>query len=68
MWKRALRILRNALNRANKLQILDSNPCKAVEMAKVRKREIWSLKLNEYEPLYSAWKITTWAMHSSLPP
>ena len=56
MRKRALRILRIALNRAIKLQIIDRNPCNAVDMPKVRKREIRPLEVDEYESLFMACK------------
>jgi integrase len=54
--KRALRVLRVALNRAIKLQIIDINPANAVDMPKVRKREIRPLEVHECGSLFTACK------------
>lgn len=52
--KRALRVLRVALNRAIKLQVVDNNPTNAVDMPRVRKREIRPLEVNECGALFAA--------------
>ncbi|MEO2036167.1 MAG: tyrosine-type recombinase/integrase [Planctomycetaceae bacterium] len=56
MRKRALRVFRVALNRAIKLQIIDSNPCNAVDMPKVRRREIRPLEVHECGCLFTGCK------------
>ena len=56
MRKRALRVCRIALNRAIKLQTVDSNPCNAVDMPKVRKREIRPLEIKKCGGLFAACK------------
>ena len=56
MRKRGLKVCRAALNRAIKLQIIARNPADAVEMPKVRKREIRPLEIDECETLFLACK------------
>ncbi|MCH2212849.1 MAG: site-specific integrase [Fuerstiella sp.] len=56
MRKRALRVCRAALNRGIKLQCVDSNPANAVDMPKVRKREIRPLEVSECNSLFAACK------------
>jgi integrase len=49
-------VCRISLNRAIKLQIVDSNPCNAVDMPKVRKREIRPLEIKKCGGLFAACK------------
>ncbi|MDG2127785.1 MAG: tyrosine-type recombinase/integrase [Fuerstiella sp.] len=51
MRKRALRTLRVAMNRAVKMRIIDHNPCDAVDMPKVPKREVVPLEPNQCKDL-----------------
>ena len=53
MRRRALRVLRVALNRAVKLQVIDLNPANAVDMPKVRKREVCPLEPNQCSQLFA---------------
>ncbi len=48
---RALRTLRTALNRAVKLRVIDVNPCSAVDMPKVPKREVVPLEPHQCKTL-----------------
>ena len=56
MRKRGLRICRVGLNRAIKLQIIDHNSANAVDLPRVRKREIRPLEIDQCGSLFVASK------------
>lgn len=53
MRRRALKVIRSALNRAIKLQIIDSNPSVAVDMPKKQKRKVEPLEIDQCSDLFS---------------
>jgi len=54
MRRRALKVIRSALNRAIKLRIIDHNPSVAVDMPKIKKREVCPLETYQCESLFEA--------------
>jgi integrase len=52
--RRALKVLRAAMNRAIKLKILDGTPCDAVDMPEIRKREVVPLETYQCQGLFES--------------